>query len=230
MTQVRTKHDEIKSHVLWSITLYPVFIIGIYAILLSIPQTHDVALWTTWENRPVELATFVFFVFGGFYGLSLAWRLGRAGHSLFVRAFYAIFSLALLFIGMEEIAWGQWFFGYETPAMLERINAQGELTLHNIRGVSGHSEAMRVAFGVAGLLGIALGYRSRFRSIGVPILLLSHFAIITIHSGIDLCADFWGVPTSLDNFTDETGEVVEMLIAMAAVTYLWLNRRTLLAA
>lgn len=43
-----------------------------------------------------------------------------------------ILALVLLLMAGEELAWGQRIFFFATPAAIKGINAQGELTLHNI--------------------------------------------------------------------------------------------------
>jgi hypothetical protein len=42
---------------------------------------------------------------------------------------------AMIFIGGEEISWGQRIFGWATPAELEAVNNQGESNLHNVGSV-----------------------------------------------------------------------------------------------
>ena len=46
-------------------------------------------------------------------------------------------SLALLFFAGEEISWGQWFFKWETPELMQEWNDQGETNLHNLGPVIG---------------------------------------------------------------------------------------------
>ena len=45
---------------------------------------------------------------------------------------YAIITLAMLFVGLEEIAWGQILFGWKTPENIAAVNAQNQITLHNL--------------------------------------------------------------------------------------------------
>ena len=56
------------------------------------------------------------------------WQADRRG----LATFYALCSLAAVFIAGEEISWGQRILGFATPAELDAINAQGETNLHNI--------------------------------------------------------------------------------------------------
>ena len=45
--------------------------------------------------------------------------------------FFILLALLLLFVFFEEISWGQRLFGIETPETFKRLNAQGEINLHN---------------------------------------------------------------------------------------------------
>lgn len=91
---------------------------GLYAVLAN-------------EDGVVEWAQFgVLLVLIVAYAM-LARRLWRADRRD-LAVFYALCSLAAVFIAGEEISWGQRILGFSTPAELEAINAQGETNLHNI--------------------------------------------------------------------------------------------------
>jgi len=45
---------------------------------------------------------------------------------------YATISFGMLFVGLEEIAWGQILFGWKTPESIAAVNAQNQTTLHNL--------------------------------------------------------------------------------------------------
>ena len=51
---------------------------------------------------------------------------------------YAIISLTMLFVGLEEIAWGQILFGWKTPENIAAVNAQNQTTLHNLEFFQSH--------------------------------------------------------------------------------------------
>ena len=55
-------------------------------------------------------------------------RLSKRLHSVI----YAIISFVMLFVGLEEIAWGQILFGWKTPENIAAVNAQNQTTLHNL--------------------------------------------------------------------------------------------------
>lgn len=202
----------------------PVIVAASFIGFLWAPETRFATKWLLLENQPVQLLTFLALAAGGLLGLALAWRARRNGAGAMVFVFYAVFSAGLLFTAMEEVAWGQWFFGFETPPALERINRQDEMTLHNIRGIHGHSEYFRVAFAVGGLLGLCLSLWPRARDIAVPPLLASWFLVIAVLAGLDLVLDYYPFHRYFYRTIGvHMSEVVEMLIGFAALLYVRLN-------
>lgn len=58
----------------------------------------------------------------------------RLGRFATVRnLFYLLLALLFLVCAGEEISWGQRIFDWETPQILDELNAQGETNLHNIQ-------------------------------------------------------------------------------------------------
>ena len=85
----------------------------------------------TKEDGPIEWLQVVAFLavipFAGSTGL----RLLRAGNRVAGLLFLGLAAACVVIAG-EEIAWGQRILGLETPAAIEEINDQDELTVHNI--------------------------------------------------------------------------------------------------
>lgn len=209
-----------------AVILFPIALTFVYAALLASKTTRPFAVLMTQENYPVELLTFAFCMLAGAQSLRLARQLRLNRTPLTWRTFYILFGALLIWVALEEIDYGQWFVHFRTPEAIARINTQHEFNLHNLQGVGGHTEYMRLIFGVGGLVGIALSYVKTFRVIAVPPVLLSWFCVITLLAAIDLFCDL----TSLDNTNlgkamDVMSEVVELMIAMAASLYLYLNAR-----
>jgi hypothetical protein len=209
---------------------FPIVVAVLFAVLLSIPETRSEARWllsgSQREQRPVELITFAAFMVGGIMGMTLSWRLIRRGEPFYLIAFYAMFSLGLLVTGLEEVAWGQWLFRFDTPDTFKAINRQRELTLHNIRGLHGHSEYFRLAFGVGGLLGLGAAFVKPLRRIAVPRLLWSWVIVIAVFAAIDFLMDIYRP----DRYTYRTfgvymSEITEMLIGLLGIFYVWLKAR-----
>ncbi|MDD5323236.1 MAG: hypothetical protein PHD43_22020 [Methylococcales bacterium] len=210
-----------------AIIFAPVIIMFLFAVFLFIPTTRQATLWMLDENHPVELLTFVFALTGGIFGLALARRARKQGEKTLVVNFYIFFSVALIFIAMEEVAWGQKFFEFDTPTAWRAINLQGETTLHNVMGLQGHSEILRLIFGLGGLVGVCLSFHLYFQKIGAPVILLSWFLIITFHAAVDVYNDFFPIEPRFDYYINRTSELVELLIAISGFLYVILNSKML---
>ena len=55
-------------------------------------------------------------------------RLGMRYHGVI----YGVIAFGMLFVGLEEIAWGQVLFGWKTPENIAAVNAQNQTTVHNL--------------------------------------------------------------------------------------------------
>jgi len=214
-----------KRTTMYLIMLMPIIIMILDTIFLAYPQTRSLTVWMHKENHPIELLTFFVFLIAGIKGLKLSYKMKMAGEEYLVYGFYTFFSIALLFIAMEEIAWGQCFIGFDTPEAWKAINMQGETTLHNIAGLQGHSEIFRLIFGIGGLIGLLFSYYPRFEKIGASILLLPWFATISIYAAIDVYNDYIPIQKAFDNYIHVTSELIELLIGLSALLYIQLNSR-----
>jgi hypothetical protein len=213
------------------IVLFPVAAFMGWALLLILPPTRLFANWVLLENRPVELLTFGFALAGAVRGAVLVVQLGKLREPWWTVAFFALFALGLLFVAGEEVAWGQWFVGFETPTSIRALNMQSELTLHNIGGLHERNEFLRLGFGIGGILGIAIAGRPELGKLSVPPLLFSWFLVIVGHATVNLWTDFFPfgdvfeAGKKLDWYTDRTSELNEMLIAGAGFLFVWLKGR-----
>ena len=203
----------------------PFILLFSYSLLLAYPESRDAALWTLEENGPVELLTVVFAMIGGIQGLLLAQQIREHRESMLVFGFYLAFAAGLIFLGMEECSWGQWFFGLETPAYWSEINTQEELTLHNLVIFNDHLETFPLLFGLGGLLGVLLSFRPWIPHITPPFILLPWFLLITLVSTIDLIQDFYIIQRQLDYLVNFLDEAIEMLVGASGFCFIWLNKR-----
>ncbi|NIN72150.1 MAG: hypothetical protein GTO46_09590 [Gemmatimonadetes bacterium] len=210
-----------------TVSLLPLILIFGYSLALVVDTTRSAALALRGENHPIELLTFLFLLIGGILGTVLTLQSRKHREPGWLVGFYAVFSVGLLFTAMEEVAWGQYFFGFATPTSLAEVNVLDDFTLHNIRGLHGHTEFFRVAFGFGGLLGIWVSTRPALRKIGVPLIMLPWFLVIAGHASVDLPLDYISIEGRFDNLVGKLAEYVEMLIGMSGLLYVWLNGRML---
>lgn len=202
----------------------PALTLAAYGAALAYPPTHDAAVALVQENRPVELATFALLVAAGVVGLWHVTVGNRRGEAGWVRAVHAAFALAMLVVAGEEVAWGQWFLGFSTPEAVAAVNAQGELTLHNLGPLQGRSELFRLAFAAAGLFGVWLGRHASWHRIAAPRTMLPLLLTILVASVLDVHADMVEF-AAYDRGWRWTSEVVEMLIGVAALMYVLPRRQ-----
>jgi hypothetical protein len=229
MTSVRRQTVEtygVSSRAVTAIVAAPLLLLAAAIIGLAIPATRPATSMLLSENRPVELLTFLFAGLAGAYALVLAVRIRRTEHPLLV-AFYAVFAIGLLLVAMEEISWGQTLFHWRTPAGWNAVNRQHETNLHNLTALGGHNDWFRLAFGVGGLVGVALGAIPAFRRVATPVVLAPCFLLITVHAGIDFANDFVSLGATEDWVIQRSSEMVELIIALGAAAYLALNARLL---
>ncbi|HYE51613.1 MAG TPA: hypothetical protein VEB20_18595 [Azospirillaceae bacterium] len=204
----------------------PLLIVLLHAVLVNLPATRDAARWLTDENMPVEMVTFVLMLATTWIAARLAVRLRRT--DTLASAFYGLFAAGMFFIAMEEVSWGQWLVGFETPAEMRAQNVQGEFNLHNLQGAHELIELMRVVFGVGSLIGIAVGALAVARNVAVPAKLLPWFLIITVLSVADMVFAYVTVPHRISWTVSELMETVELLIAIATLFYVQHHARRLL--
>jgi len=229
-TQATACRQALSPAAIWAIILTPPTIIAILTVF-SLPVFYDLHPYIWGENKLVESLQFPVFLFAGFLGLTLAWRTWLQMEKGWITAFYIIFGLGMVFIAGEEIAWGQQFLGFRTPDFIQSFNVQNEFTLHNVGAIQDHTDFLNLFFGIAGVLGIKLGARRKFKRIGIDPLLISWFSLILILGAFGVGFDFYLDGSPL-NYPDQypfhiQTETAELLIGMGSCLYLWLNLATL---
>jgi hypothetical protein len=64
--------------------------------------------------------------------------------------------VGLFFVALEEVAWGQQFFGFRSPAFMIEMNVQNEFTSHNVDILQDRTDFFNLLFGIWGLIGLWL--------------------------------------------------------------------------
>lgn len=116
--------------------MVPVGLAGGMALAFLIdPEFYHryVLYWQNRERQIVEYITFGSALASGLILVWAAWRLWRQGTGTLMErggiAVIVLVGLAALFFAGEEVSWGQWLFGWETPEAYREIS--GETNLHN---------------------------------------------------------------------------------------------------
>ena len=212
--------NSFKKNLFYAAAVFAIFTAGI-----ALPATREMTLWMLSENSPVETLTVIMLVFAGIIGLFSMYKMNRAGERKLHQVFYFLFSFGLLLTAMEEIAWGQQIWKFETPSEWREINMQGETTIHNIKGLHGNTEYLRLIFGLGGIAGVFLNVFYKNIKIAAPIILLPWFIAISSHAVVDVWNDLMPIQKEFDAVISWLAELVELLIAATAFFYICLNAR-----
>ncbi|MBC3758247.1 hypothetical protein H7U19_07520 [Hyunsoonleella sp. SJ7] len=205
---------------------FPYGITAIFALFLGLNPTRRLALFLLKENSLVENLTFLAFMVGCILGLKLSLKFHQRAQNKVLKWLIVLISIAFFIIAMEEISWGQQFLKFETPEWMGGMNAQNELTVHNISTFQGKSEILRLLFGLAGLVGIGLNRNKFFQRVAVPYVLISFVIVIIVISVFDVYDDFYPISQQLSTGVQRLSELVEMLIAFLGCLYMWLLLRS----
>jgi hypothetical protein len=209
------------------IALFPIIVFVFFAVAMSFEPTQDFAFGLVKENNVVDWLTWVPSLFGGILSLMLAKRERQRRKEWMIWVFYLVFALGLIFLAGEETSWGQDFYRYRTPGLFQRWNEQGDVTLHNLGGMNGRNHFLRLAFGLGGLIGLLAWKSERFRDIAPPRVLQAWFWLIAAKSVLDIFLISSAGKTMPSYIISELSEVIEMLVAVAGLLYVWLNGRRL---
>ena len=162
--------------------------------------------------------------------IKVALHLHRGGNTLFA-LLWVLFAGGCFVIAGEEIAWGQRLLHLDTPEALDRVNHQGEITAHNIRGVQ---DTINLIFTAAGIYGTAVAAYIRLRPghrpsetaelLTPPLFLGSLFLIVAGYKGARLL--FFHEARYL---VVKYGEFVELCLAAAFFAFGWYTLRRLRA-
>ncbi len=211
-----------QNYFIFIIKIAPLILLPAAFLSLYYWRTARITYWMLQEGYPIEVATFIFLLGGGILGLILALKMRQTANTIDF-LFYIFFSVLMTLTAMEEVAWGQLIFNFETPAFWNNINFQHETTLHNIKGLQHHSEIFRFIFGLGGLFGIWLSRFPNFRKIVPHRVLLTWFLVIFFHAGIDVYNDYFPIARDFDFKLSRTAELVEMMIGASGFLYIVLN-------
>ncbi len=205
----------------YTATLLFILITGTYAVLaFNYPVAY---IRATYEDMYGEWTQTFLFASAFVFSLVLATSSHRQ------RPFFILLSLALFYVVMEEISWGQRLFGFETPDFFRRHNLQDETNIHNllVGPVSTPTKQLIEYLLAGGLTLYGLVYPLLIRVRWQPALFLESSGLVA--SPLYLWPFFITaafLELGLLNFNE--AEIAEVLIAFALAAtgaHYWLFRR-----
>jgi len=204
--------------------ILPVVILA-FQLMLTLRQLRPLKKYFWGENNLVELVQFGFFFISFVHGMLISWRLKVQLEKYYVWGFYTLFAMGLLFIALEEVAWGQQFFQFRTPEFIKSFNVQNEFTFHNVPPFQDHGNYLNGVFGLGALIGIRLSSHPRFRIVGVPRILIFWIFWIVMFSILQYVVEYIPIHYRIRYSIRKQTETMELLISILSLLYLWLNTR-----
>ena len=180
--------------------------------------------WVTAESGILETAQFILMVIGFVIAVQLLFDPFVRRRPL-VLAVTVLAALACLFIGGEEVSWGQHIFFWQDAGLVTAVNDEGELSLHNMN--KGFERAPRALLEtgvfVGGLLipllcAFGPSLRQSRMALFLPAAALVPAALFAaLFKGSDLLAKYQDVPVGL---AARPSEVTEFYLYFFMLAYL----------
>ena len=107
--------------------------IFLFIVAFKLISGHDskAYIMINTEGGLIEYGTSIAYILAFAFALPVANSWWRQNHKIWA-LFYYLFAFAFLFVGLEEISWGQRLFGLQSPDFFKTYNSQAEITIHNL--------------------------------------------------------------------------------------------------
>jgi hypothetical protein len=161
------------------------------------------------EDGPVEWTTAIMAWLAGLLGLYHALRTWRTTRT--INWFAIVFGFGCLFIGFEEISWGQRLFDIQTPTGIARYNVKDETNLHNMFPKLAGVRTRYISAVIVFVYGVTLP----LLSLAAPVRRsLERYNVIFPDLSLVLLFFIAGLLAFFDQPTGEEEELAEMLITI----------------
>ena len=113
---------------IWLWLVIPVLVL-LFLFIAEFFFSHDlITALINEEHGIIENGTFVILLIGIYFGCKCV----RRAKSSSLSKWFLLITLICFYFAGEEISWGQHYFGWETPGIIQDVNDQNETNLHNM--------------------------------------------------------------------------------------------------
>lgn len=184
------------------------------------------------ENGPIELGTASFFALAAVGAVTLCGS--RPQIPRIIACLFGCYALLCTFIALEEISYGQQFFGWQSPEWFEEHNHHHQTNLHNLMGnrpshVLKHVGAYGTMAGFIVLPVIATRFARAYQNGHWTYYLLPRLELVVTTGCSAICSFLWDSQKSTlgDYWHQGWNELRELYWGMAAISYVLVMRRRL---
>ncbi|NEP13674.1 MAG: hypothetical protein F6K14_26435 [Symploca sp. SIO2C1] len=175
------------------------------------------------EGGFVEYGTAIAYILAFSFSVPIAnYFLKRGQKQLSI--FYYLLSIFLIFIGLEEISWGQGIIGWGLPDFFQSYNVQEETTIHNLVWFHYHSRDAIILVSLVGSIGWLVSFCkqnpkfNQFSKFLFPDWFLSSFFIVSLIVSILL-----KFQDTLVFFIPKDQEFAELILSLGFLLFVVIN-------
>lgn len=103
------------------------------------------------EDDIIQWVQFYLLLFTSLYCIKIVYKYKNLYENKLIMYFFLTCFFLVLILAFEEISWGQRIFNIKTPEIIKTINAQNQITLHNLICFQRYRHWLLLSFGLVGL-------------------------------------------------------------------------------
>ncbi len=111
-------------------------------------NSHDYRMINS-EGGLIEYGTSIAYILAFVFSVPVANDILKQERKIWGILYY-IFAFGLIFVGLEEISWGQRLLGLESPDFFQIYNSQEEITIHNLEWFRHYLHNVYIIIGLIG--------------------------------------------------------------------------------
>jgi hypothetical protein len=196
-----------------SLPISIVFLIIIVKLILG-HDSHEYTMMTFSEGSIIEMATALSYILGFCFSIPIANYIFKSESKIWGLIYY-LFAIILLFIGLEEMSYGQHLIGWNSPESFQKYNVQSETNIHNLKWFDRNLVVMYMTLGLIEFFAWLMIYKTKVFS---SLKLLKYFVPNWFQASFFLTAAIFAAflefSSGFNFLVPSDEEVIELIIAL----------------
>lgn len=199
-----------------SLPISIVFLMIIVKLILG-HDSHEYTMMTFSEGSIIEMATAFSYILGFCFSIPIANYIFKSESKIWGIVYY-LFAVILLFIGLEEMSYGQHLIGWNSPESFQKYNVQSETNIHNLKWFDRNLVVMYMTVGLIEFFGWLMIYKTKVFSSLKLLKLLKYFVPNWFNASFFLTgaifAAFLEYSSGFNFLVASDEEVIELIIGL----------------